>query len=292
MSLLLLHLPPLAAASGGLAIATHRRSYDPAADRLQPGEAAAFRFARYQSPADMQAAFTQVRAASAFRYHVGNDGRKGHVCSTKLGGDWVLAESVQVAPSCTCEQVLRAYLDGALQKRWNADKVAAVRFTRKAGEEGCYYQQDIELHSVRVIRTRTGPMRYSQQIHVDKVGAHNYCCFVQLDPGLPSTARKPFESLGVYVGLQQEGEDVKIYAAGVFEVNRRVVPNLLVFDASGIAGDMAGKGTLWLSGHFEQRATERAAAAAARAGRQGQAKRVVERFRSRLRFRRTQEETS
>ena len=37
-------------------------------------------------------------------------------------------------------------------------------------------------------------------------------------------------------------------AAGVFEVNRRVVPNLLIFDASGIAGDMAGKGTLWLAG--------------------------------------------
>ena len=64
---------------------------------------------------------------------------------------------------------------------------------------------------------------------------------------------EPFESLNVYVGLEQRGDDVHIYAAGVFEVNRRVVPNLIVFDASGIAGDMAGKGTLWLSGEFEKR---------------------------------------
>ena len=67
----------------------------------------------------------------------------------------------------------------------------------------------------------------------------------------------------MYVGLlrlQQVGPDVRIYAAGVFRVNRRVVPNLVVFDASGIAGDMASKGTLWLAGHFERR---RAAAAAA-----------------------------
>ena len=54
----------------------------------------------------------------------------------------------------------------------------------------------------------------------------------------------------MYVGLQQVGPDVRIYAAGVFRVNRRVVPNLVVFDASGIAGDMASKGTLWLAaGH-------------------------------------------
>jgi len=31
------------------------------------------------------------------------------------------------------------------------------------------------------------------------------------------------------------------------------VPNLVVFDASGIAGSMAGKGTLWLASFFEER---------------------------------------
>ena len=79
-----------------------------------------------------------------------------------------------------------------------------------------------------------------------------FCAFVQLDPEQVSTAKKPFNALSVYVGLQQEGDDVRIYAAGVMEVNRKVVPNLVVFDASGIAGDQAGKGTLWLNGHFEQ----------------------------------------
>lgn len=44
-----------------------------------------------------------------------------------------------------------------------------------------------------------------------------------------------------------------IYAAGVMQVNRKVVPNLVIFDASGIAGSMAGKGTLWLSSFFDQR---------------------------------------
>ena len=48
------------------------------------------------------------------------------------------------------------------------------------------------------------------------------------------------------------------------EVNRKVVPNLIVFDASGIAGDQAGKGTLWLAGEFEERKRAVAAAAAAR----------------------------
>jgi hypothetical protein len=61
------------------------------------------------------------------------------------------------------------------------------------------------------------------------------------------------ESLSVYVGLQQKGDNVDIYAAGGMQVNRKVVPNLVIFDASGIAGSMAGKGTLWLSSFFDQR---------------------------------------
>lgn len=147
------------------------------------------------------------------------------------------------------------YLDGQIQKRWSADKVIEVKVSSNGGRLGRgdepYYRQDLLLHSQRVIRSRTGVMQYSQRIRVDKIGAENYCAFVQLDAHEASTVKKPFNSLSVYVGLQQEGENVKIYAAGVFEVNRKVVPNLVVFDASGIAGDMAGKGTLWLSGHFE-----------------------------------------
>jgi len=170
----------------------------------------------------------------------------------------VLAESEQLAPSCTCEQVLRAYLDGRLQKRWSKDKVMDVTVSshKGGGRFGAgggsgsepYYQQDLVLHSQRVIHSKTGVMQYSQRIKVDKVGLGNYCIYVDLDPDIASTVKKPFDSLSVYVGLQQHGDDVKIYAAGVFAVNRKVVPNLVVFDASGIAGDIAGKGTLWLAG--------------------------------------------
>jgi hypothetical protein len=103
-------------------------------------------------------------------------------------------------------------------------------------------------------------MRYSQTITIDKIGDENYCVSIRLDPDeqqSDATASKPFDSLSVYVGLQQKGDDVNIYAAGVMEVNRKVVPNLVVFDASGIAGSMAGKGTLWLASFFEQRSSSR-----------------------------------
>jgi hypothetical protein len=236
---------------GSISIAKHRHEYDKVAlKKLEHGKGDEFRFGRFQSLEAVKMAFDRCRSPTAFKAHNGKDGRKGFVCSTKLGGDWVLAESEQLAPSCTCEQVLRAYLDWRLQKRWSSDKVIDVRTTLHKRRKGCdpYYQQDLVLHSQRVIRSHTGVMRYSQRITVDKIGAENYCALVQLDPGEASTAKKPFNSLCVYVGLQQEGKDVKIYAAGVFEVNRKVVPNLVVFDASGIAGNMAGKGTLWLAG--------------------------------------------
>ena len=254
--LLLLMLPPESVSTGRISIAKHRKKYEkPSSERLKYGKASEFAFRRFQSLAAVKSTFDECRSPSSFKYHEGKDTRKGIVCTTKLGGDWVLAESEQVAHSCTSEQVLRVYLNAGIQKRWNADKVSDVKFTRRVAKNGRgkYYQQDIKLLSQRVIRSKTGPMSYSQQIHVDKIGAQGYSCFVELDPNCPATVRKPFESLSVYVGLQQEGEDVRIYAAGVFEVNRRVVPNLLVFDASGIAGDMAGKGTLWLSSHFEER---------------------------------------
>ena len=83
---------------------------------------------------------------------------------------------------------------------------------------------------------------------MDMVGVRNYCIFVNLNPDGASTAKKPFDSLSVYVGLQQQGDDVKIHTVGIFAVNRKVVPNLVVFDASGIASDMLEKGALWLAG--------------------------------------------
>ena len=64
------------------------------------------------------ASATDAAPAARFRPHEASDGRRGLVCSTRLGGDWVLAESEQLAPAFTAEEVLRAYLTGSLQKEW------------------------------------------------------------------------------------------------------------------------------------------------------------------------------
>ena len=276
--LLLVLLPTLATAR--VPIASHRRTYerDHSQVKLRYGKGQDFRFGRFQRPADVKRAFEDCRKLSSFKEHVGKDGRVGKVCSTKLGGDWVLAESDQIAVSTTCEQVLKAYLDGSLQKRWSADKVIDVKTTMH--KRPPYIRQDLVLHSQRVIRSHTGVMRYSQRITVDKIGSGNFVAFVELDPEVPSTEKKPFNSLAVYVGLEQVGKDVAIYAAGVFEVNRRVVPNLVVFDASGIAGDMAGKGTLWLAGHF----AEVAKAAAAMRRRTSRGRRLLAKLDARQRL--------
>ena len=235
-----------------IVVAKHRRSYaDGTLQQLRYGKGEQFSFSRFHHLEAVKKAFDGVRSPKSFKIFIGKDGRRGSICTTKLGGDWVLAESDQLAPSCTCEQVLKAYLDGQLQKRWSADKIIDVRTSTMRPKGGDpRYRQDLVLHSQRIIRSHTGVMKYSQRIRVDRIGRGNYCAFVDLDPDVTSTPKKPFNSLSVYVGLQQQGSDVRIYASGVFEVNRKVVPNLVVFDASGIAGDMAGKGTLWLVGHF------------------------------------------
>ena len=275
------------AAGAKTAIAKHRRNFDDSRPaKLQSGKASDFHFGRFKSLSAIKSSFDDCRSPKSFKFYKGKDGRFGHVCSTKLGGDWVLAESDQMAPDCTCEQVIRAYLDGRLQKQWSADKVIDVKTTRmkQKGGEQCY-SQDLVLHSQRIIRSHTGVMRYSQRITVDKIGSGNYCAFVELDPDKAMTAKRPFNSLAVYIGLEQQGKDVRIYASGVFEVNRQVVPNLIVFDASGIAGDMAGKGTLWLAGEFARRQT---IARSAGTGAQ-RARRLVEgardRFKKRLQVR-------
>jgi hypothetical protein len=244
------------------------------------------------------------------------------------GTDWVLAESRQVAVDCTTEDVLHAYLSGALQTAWNDDKVLDCRITlqkqqqeqpqqqhasaspsplvtggRKNNKRNNinkndvivnsnhqqqdnddsstpYYQQDLVLKSQRVITSHTGIMRYSQKIVIDKICNNSnssndnndnknakYCVSIQMmDPktGTATTEKKPFEALYVHVNVEPYALDdndmtnsVYVYAAGLLKVNRKVVPNLVVFDASGIAGSMAGKGTLWLTAYFQQRQLEK-----------------------------------
>lgn len=242
--------------SSSVAIANYQSEYEKENKLTKLHQPSNFSFGRFQSPQAVKRALDSCRStASSFKLFQGKDGRKGNVSSTKLGGDWVLAESEQIAAQCTTEEVLEAYLSGDLQRHWNEDTVLDCTITRQTPrEEEAYYQQDLVLRSQRIIRRHTGIMRYSQRIAIDKVGKDDYCVSVRLDPSASTTtARKPFESLSVYVNLQQEGTDVRVYAAGLMQVNRKVVPNLIVFDASGIAGSMAGKGTLWLAAHFQER---------------------------------------
>ena len=184
---------------------------------LLRGRAHAFRFGRHRSPAAVSRAFDGVRRRPGqWRDYRGTDGREGRVCSTRLGGDWVLGESEQVLPSCTCGEVLRAYLDAALNTRWCADKVQdmAITCVRRPGVE-VVYRQDMVLRSQRIITSKTGVMEYSHSISVDAIGRDNYNALVQIDPDVPGTERRPFDSLSVYVSLTQEGPDVRVYAAGV-----------------------------------------------------------------------------
>lgn len=243
-----------------------------------------FAFHRFQSPSSIQAALQSIKKRKVLKKFEGKDGRKGMVSSTKLCGDWVLAESKQVAVDCTVDEVLSAYMSSNLQEQWNQKDVIKCTFhqmqcdednsvkreslrqtrmrtsllstrTNDSKGQGIIYLQDLVLRSQRVIRSHTGVMRYCQTVTIDKIGKNKYAVLVNLDPEQQqgATSKRPFESLSVYVGLEQNGKNVDIYAAGVMKVNRQVVPNLIVFDASGIAGGMAGKGTLWLAGHFEQR---------------------------------------
>ena len=223
----------------------------PQLKKLKHGHAEDFTFGRFQSPDAVDKAMSGCRSSSSFKHHHAKDGKEGYYCSTRLGGDWVLAESKQIAKNCHPSEVLEAYLDGSNQKKWNPDKVQDIKITRTGPG---WYKQEMVLKPQRVLTGKTTVMRYTQTIRVDKIG-NNYNAYVELDVNAKSnTKQRPFDILAVNVGLQQVGNDVHCYAAGLMRVNRSIVPNLIVFDASGIAGAMAGKGTLWLSSHFAKRA--------------------------------------
>jgi len=324
-----------------IGLAGYKSDYaSPAQQRqIKRGSGQCFSFQRFQSPTAILSAFNSVRSSSSsFKWFERKD-RKGYFSSTKLGGDWVLAESKQVAVDCTTEEVLRVYLSGELQAKYNSKNLLECNFTKlrknindkpcnsndiiidlinnnsdddnivhcqpsikpqrrllwtKSSEKSnvkkrhkskprpddddvvegdtFIYRQDLLCKSQRVIRSHTGIMRYQQIIEIDKVGHNNYSVLVRLlndeqkknrqnnkverdnNAITRTTAKKPFESLQVYINLEQTQDgNVDIYAAGVFEVNRQVVPNLIVFDTSGIAGSIAGKGTLWLAAYFDKR---------------------------------------
>lgn len=276
-----------------IGIAGYREIYDDTATQelLTYDSPDEFDFKRFQSPKSINNALQLVQDGSnKGHYFRGKDGRRGYISSRKLAGDWVIAQSEQLAVKTTTKEVLKAYLTTDLQEKWNRKEVLKCNIECKDTVEnrqdkskqwgpnlrlknkrkfnnisrrrmirtGKYYQQDLVLKSQRIITSHTGIMRYSQTIMIDQVGVDNFCVIIRLDSSSASTTkRKPFDSLLVHVGLEQRGDNVKIYANGIMKVNRKVVPNLIVFDASEIAGSMSGKGTLWLAAHFEKLNRER-----------------------------------
>jgi hypothetical protein len=224
--------------------------------QLKYGQASKFTFDRFHSASSIDNALSTVRSQSSFKHYCGRDGREGYYASTPLGDDWVLAESRQIAYKCTPKDVLAAYLDGENQKKWNTDKVRDIKITKMRSRGGGWFRQDMVLKPQRVLSGSTGEMRYTQVIRVDKIGNGDYNAFVELldseKEDTKSTILRPFNILKVNVNLRQDGPNVEITAAGLMKVNRGVVPNLVIFDAAGIAGSMAGKGTLWLSSHFRK----------------------------------------
>ena len=92
----LLLLITLAGPAAGICVAGHRRDFSTETlGKLRADDADAFRFGRFQSIEAVKRAFNDVRSTTSFRPHKGKDGRRGAYCSTKLSGDWVLAESEQ-----------------------------------------------------------------------------------------------------------------------------------------------------------------------------------------------------
>ncbi|KAK1742432.1 hypothetical protein QTG54_006997 [Skeletonema marinoi] len=136
-------------------------------------------------------------------------------------------QSHEVAKDCVPAEVLAAYLDGSNQKKWNEDKVLDINISRTGSG---LYRQDMVLKPQRVLTGKTTIMRYTQKICVDKIGNSNYNAFVELDTKSKSNTKlRPFHILKVNVGIEQVGNDVHIYAAGIMKVNRKIVPNLVIF---------------------------------------------------------------
>ena len=237
---------------------SYRRNYDTTTKlrKLKYGHANDFTFGRFQTPTAIENAMSACRghSSSSFKYYKSNDGREGYYSTTRLGGDWVLAESKQIAKDCSPIEVLAAYLDGNNQKKWNTDKVQDIKISPIKGQRGMY-KQEMALKPQRILTgSKTTIMKYTQLIRVDKIGTLGYNAYVTLDSTAKSnTQQRPFNELAVNVSLQQVDNDVHIYAAGLMRVNRGIVPNLIIFDASTVAGGLAGKSTLWLSKHFDAR---------------------------------------
>ena len=99
-----------------------------------------------------------------------------YVSSTKLVGDWVLAESQQVAVKCTTQEVLQAYPSGDLQQQWNKKEVLECSFKQRttlpsAASDETDFKKPLNLKSWGSTRTGTrGTRSMNMQILGKKVG--------------------------------------------------------------------------------------------------------------------------
>jgi hypothetical protein len=212
--------------NAGITFNQYRRNYArEVLKKLKYGEAGTFNFGRFQSPNAVDKAMSGCRSSKSFKYHHAKDGREGYYCSTRLDGDWVLAESKQVAMDCVPAEVLAAYLDGTNQKKWNEDKVSDVKVSRVGPG---LYRQAMVLKPQRVLTGKTTVMRYTQKIRVDKIGKGNYNALVELDTTSKSNTKlRPFHILKVNVGLEQVGNDVHIYGKRIY-TDMKLTVELLV----------------------------------------------------------------
>ena len=112
-------------------------------------------------------------------YFRSNDGRHGQVLCVPLphDPDGCMACSRQIAVNCTTTHVIQAYLSAELQLQWNRRHVQSVSFhpvsisrnLPKHHPTQCVsscVRQDLVLHSQRVLRGQTGPLKYSQRLTI------------------------------------------------------------------------------------------------------------------------------
>ena len=113
-------------------------------------------------------------------YFRSNDGRHGQVLCVPLPDDpdGCMACSRQIAVNCTTTHVIQAYLSAHLQHKWNRRHVHSVSFhpvsselSRPDHRVSCV-RQDLVLHSQRVLRGQTGPLKYSQRLTIHKIMMH------------------------------------------------------------------------------------------------------------------------
>lgn len=113
-----------------IGLAGYRDDYAlPKQKQLKKKFGSSFQFQRFQDPQAIKEAFSLVRSTKSFKWFKDKD-RKGLYCVTPLEGNFLLVESRQLCVDCTTDDVLRVYLSGDLQAKWNARNLLECYFTK------------------------------------------------------------------------------------------------------------------------------------------------------------------